>query len=181
MLQAAAFAIQAVNTTVPNTAPADFQAGFFNGFNNATVWDHLRACWVPDQHMADSCDAFIGAIEKKDWKTVTSTIKEFTPEVMTDVQPCKDDDQYKDVMDQYDYQEKVLKAARHDPDWQIKALRAVLPHKADVKAYVADAEAKWDAGDYFNAGVAMGKIEAIALAPWMTSSELTESERDFLQ
>ena len=117
MLQAAAFAIQAVNTTVPDTAPADFQAGFFNGFNNATVWDHLRACWVPDQHMADSCDAFIGAIEKKDWKTVTSTIKEFTPEVMTDVQPCKDDDKYKDVMDQYDNQEDILKAARHDPDW----------------------------------------------------------------
>ena len=100
---------------------------------------------------------------------------------MVDVQPCKDDDKYKDVMDQYDYQEHVLKQARHDPDWQIKALRAVLPHKSDVQSYVADAEAKWDAGDYFNAGVAMGKIEAIALAPWMTSSELTESERDFLQ
>ena len=74
MLQAAAFAIQAVNTTVPDTAPADFQAGFFMGFNNADVRDLLGECWIPDQHMADSCDAFIAAIEAKNWSTVTSTI-----------------------------------------------------------------------------------------------------------
>ena len=117
MLQAAAFAIQAVNTTVPDTAPADFQAGFFMGFNNDDVHDHLRACWIPDQHMADSCDAFIAAIEAKNWSTVESTIKEFTPEVMTDVQPCKDDAQYQDVMDAYDNQEHIIKAARADPDW----------------------------------------------------------------
>ena len=117
MLQAAAFAIQAVNTTVPDTAPADFQAGFFMGFNNADVRALLGECWIPDQHMADSCDAFIAAIEAKNWSTVTSTIKEFTPEVLTDVQPCKDDDKYKPVMDQYDNQEHILRDARHDPDW----------------------------------------------------------------
>ena len=122
--------------------------------------------------MADSCNSFITSIEAKDWATVESTIKEFTPEVMTDVQPCKDDDKYQDVMDQYDNQEHILRAARADPDWQIKAIRAVLPHKSDVQAYIADAEAKWDAGDYFNSGVAIGKIEAIALKPWTPSAEL---------
>ena len=95
MMQAAVFAMQAIdNGAVPDTAPADFQAGFFNGFNNAAIWTPLRECWIPDQHMADSCDAFIAAIEKKDWSTVESTIKEFTPEVLTDVQPCKDDPKY---------------------------------------------------------------------------------------
>ena len=185
MMQAAIFAMQAIdNGTVPDTAPALFQAGFFMGFNNADVRDLLTECWVADQHMADSCDAFIAAIEKKDWATVTSTIKQFTPEVLTDVQPCKDDAKYQPVMDQYDNQEHILRAAKADPDWQIKALRAILPHKADVKSYVADAEAKWDAGDYYNAGVSMGKIEGIALAPWMsayTIEEYTESMQDFLQ
>ena len=90
MLQAAAFAIQAVNTTVPDTAPADFQAGVMNGFNGANVWTPMRECWKPDQHMADSCDAFITAIEKKDWSTVKSTIQEFVPEVEVDIADCLD-------------------------------------------------------------------------------------------
>ena len=48
----------------------------------------------------------------------------------------------------------------------------------EIKSNAADAEAKWDAGDYFNAGVSMGKIEAIALKPWVsayTIEEYTES------
>ena len=118
MMQAAVFAMQAIdNGTVPDTAPADFQAGFFMGFNNVDVRALLSECWIPDQHMADSCNSFIASIEAKDWKTVESTIQEFVPEVETDVQPCKDDDKYKLVMDQYDNQSDMLKRAKADPDW----------------------------------------------------------------
>ena len=49
--------------------------------------------------MADSCDAFIASVEKKDWKTVEATIKQFVPEVEVDIEPCKDNDKYKPVMD----------------------------------------------------------------------------------
>ena len=103
MLQAASYAIWlADQPTVPDTAPADFQAGVLNGFNGANVWTLLSECWIPDQKMADSCNSFIASIEAKDWSTVVQTIKDFTPEVETDVQPCKDDDKYKPVMDAYD-------------------------------------------------------------------------------
>ena len=95
MLQAASYAIWlATNDTVPITASADFQAGLMNGFNGATVWTLLRECWIPDQHMADSCDSFIESIEKKDWSTVEKTIQEFVPEVEVDIKPCKDDPKY---------------------------------------------------------------------------------------
>ena len=100
MLQAATYAIWLANNgTVPDTAPADFQAGLMNGFNGANVWTLLRECWIPDQKMADSCDSFITSVEKKDWKTVESTIKQFVPEVEVDIEPCKDSDKYKPVMD----------------------------------------------------------------------------------
>ena len=185
MMQAAIFAMQAIdNTTVPDTAPADFQAGFFKGFNNANVRDLLGECWIPDQHMADLCDAFIAAIEKKDWATVLSTMKEFTLEIKTDVQPCKDDTKYQPVMDEFDNQEHILRAAKADPDWRIKAIRAAEIHKADIQYYVAVAEAEWDAGDYYNAGISMGMIELIALSPWTslyTIEQYTESMQDFLQ
>ena len=167
MLQAASYAIWlATNDTVPATAPADFQAGLMNGFNGANVWTPLRECWIADQHMADSCNSFITSIEKKDWSTVESTIKEFIPEVEVDIEPCKDDDKYKPVMDQYYLHQHTIAAARKDPDWQVKILKATLHSKDQIKTYIADAEAKWDSGDYFNSGVAIGKIEAIALAPW---------------
>ena len=167
MLQAASYAIWlATNDTVPITAPADFQAGLMNGFNGATVWTLLRECWIADQHMADSCDSFIESIEKKDWSTVEKTIQEFVPEVEVDIKPCKDDPKYQSVMDQYYLHQHTVGAARKDPDWQVKILKATLHSKDQIKAYIADAETKWDAGDYFNSGVAIGKIEAIALAPW---------------
>ena len=39
MLSAASYAIWLANNgTVPDTAPADFQAGLMNGFNGANVW-----------------------------------------------------------------------------------------------------------------------------------------------
>ena len=179
MLQAASYAIWLANGNVPDTAPADFQAGLMNGFNGATVWTLMRECWKPDQHMADSCDAFITAIEKKDWSTVKSTIQEFVPEVEVDISACLDQNapEYKPVADQYYIHQHTVMAARKDPDWQIKILRATLPHKGDIQAYIADAEAKWDAGDYFNSGVAMGKVEAIALSPWpQTSTEPIEAQ-----
>ena len=120
MLQAASYAIWLANNgTVPDTAPADFQAGMMFGFNGADVRTLMGECWKPDQHMADSCDAFIAAIEKKDWSTVGSTIKEFVPEVEVDITDCLDENkpQYKPVADQYYLHQHTVVAAKKDPDW----------------------------------------------------------------
>ena len=118
MLQAASYAIWlSYNGTVPDTAPADFQAGLMNGFNGKDVRALLSECWIKDQHMADSCDSFISSIEKKDWATVEATIKQFVPEVEVDIEPCKDDQKYRPVMDQYYLHQHTVSAARKDPDW----------------------------------------------------------------
>ena len=90
MLQAASYAIWLADGNVPDTAPADFQAGLMYGFNGANVWTLMRECWKPDQHMADSCDAFITSIEAKDWASVKSTIMEFVPSVEVDIADCLD-------------------------------------------------------------------------------------------
>ena len=61
-------------------------------------------------------------------------------------------------------------------------MKATLHSKDEIKANIADAEAKWDAGDYYNSGVAIGKIEKIALAPWPQPSFMTmHIEPQYLQ
>ena len=162
MLGLAAFAIQ--NASVPAIAPADFQAGVFKGYYGQDVKADMESCFGEDQHMADSIDDFITAIKAKDWTTVESTIKEFTPEVKPHVDNC--DDTSPIINSMYHNQEATVEAAKNDPDWQLKILKVVMKNKATITAGVADAESKWDSGDYFGAGEALGKIERMAADPW---------------
>ena len=46
-------------------------------------------------------------------------------------------------------------------------IAACIPHAIDIKRNIADAQSKWDAGDWYGSGLAVGKVEAIALRPWM--------------
>ena len=169
MLAAFAYAVNITDSTVPATAPADFQAGAFSTFlnNGVDYKTQLDACFTPDQNLADHTDAFIQALKDKDWATVKSTVTELEPEAIQDANTCHTDPQYKQVDDAYSYQEKVVKDARADPDWQLKTIKNVRQHMAEIKANAADAETKWNAGDYYGAGQAIGKVDAILFAPWM--------------
>ena len=40
-----------------------------------------------------------------------------------------------------------------------------------IKTDSKDAEAKWDAGDYYGAGQVFGSLEKLLLEPWWTTSE----------
>jgi hypothetical protein len=107
----------AENATVPATAVADFQAGVFNTAFGVDVRTQINACFTPDQKLADNTNAFIAALEDKDWSTVMSTVKEFLPEVETDAHVCHTDPTYQAVDDQWDHEEAIVKAAKADPDW----------------------------------------------------------------
>ena len=121
MLELVAEALQMVdNGTVPATAPAEFQAGVFNTAFNVDVRTQINACFKPDQEMADSTDAFIKALEDKDWAQVAATIKKFVPSAEADASVCHNDDTYQIVDDQYDREEAIVKAVKADPDWKIK-------------------------------------------------------------
>lgn len=171
MLSAAVFAIyEAENSTVPATAPADFQAGVFNTFLGEDLKSQFDACFTPDQALADQTDAFIAAIKDRDWATVKSTVEKLEPEAVQDANTCHTDPQYKAVDDAYNTQGKVVKAAKNDPDWQLKVIKAIRPHFAEIKADAADAQTKWAAGDYYGAGQAIGNIDKFVFAPWMTAA-----------
>ena len=174
MLAAAAFAIYEAENTVPATAPADFQAGVFNTFLGEDLRSQLNACFTPDQDLADHTDAFIAAIKARDIDTVKETIKELEPEAVKDAGACHTDPQYKAVDDAYTAQEKVVVAAKNDPDWQIKAIRAIKPHFAEIKSLAGDAQTKWNAGDYYGAGQAIGTIDKYLFAPWETQAEFLQ-------
>ena len=174
MLAAVAFAINAAENAVPATAPADFQAGVFNTFLGEDLKAQFEACFAPDQALADQADAFIAAIKEKDWATVKSTVVALEPEAVTDAHTCHTDPQYKAVDDAYNSQEAVVKAAKNDPDWQIKAIKAIKPHFAEIKGFSADAQTKWAAGDYYGAGQAIGSIDKIIFAPWAPTSSFLQ-------
>ena len=163
----AAFAFAAVNTTVPATAPADFQAGVFNTLNGTDLRAMMSVCFKQDQALADQTGAFIAAIEAKDWATVKTTVVTLEPEALADAAVCENDPKYAAVYAEYEYQQDLVKKAKNDPDWQLKALKAVRPHIAEIKADAADALNKWNAGDYYGAGQAVGKVDAIVFSPWM--------------
>ena len=109
--------VLAENATVPATAVADFQAGVFNTAFGVDVRTDINACFTPDQKLADNTNAFIAALEDKDWSTVVSTVKEFLPEVEADASVCHHDPTYQNVDDQWDHEEAIVKAFRADPDW----------------------------------------------------------------
>ena len=127
--------------------------------------------------MADDTDAFIQELKDHDWSDIKATIEKFTPEAIVDAKTCHDDPQYQLVDDQYDHEECLVKAFKADPDWQLKLLKIVRTSMADIKADVASAETKWNAGDYYGAGQAVGSVEKILFAPW----EAGCAKAEFLQ
>ena len=82
----------------------------------------INTCFIADQTLADNADAFIAALEDKDVKTVIAMAKKFGPEVEADSAPCKTDPAYKDVADQWDHEQAIVKAARADSDLTYKLL-----------------------------------------------------------
>jgi len=152
------------NTTVPTTAPIDFQAGVFNTAFGVDVRADINKCFKQDQKLADSTNAFIAALEAKDWSTVMSTVKQFTPEVEADADVCHNDPTYQNVDDQWDHEECIVKNFRADPDWQIHMIGVLRGNMATIKADIKDATTKWDAADYYGAGQAVGNLEKLVLA-----------------
>ena len=153
------------NGTVPDTAPADWQAGVLDAMYGTDLKADLEACFVKDQDLADNADAFIAAVEQKDLETIKATIKKFTPQVKEDIKPCETP-QYQDVHDRYNDEEHLVQAIHADPDYQLKLARAAVPHMKDIKANIADFQTKWDSGDYYGSGVAVGNIEKMITTPW---------------
>merc|ERR1712160_58304 len=89
MLAIAAFAIQAADSAVPATAPADFTAGVINGFNpSVDVHAAMMVCFTPDQKMADDTGAFIAAIKAKDFSTIKTFIATDEPMALVDTKLC---------------------------------------------------------------------------------------------
>ena len=174
MIEAAFDAIMMANGTVPATAPATFQAGVYNGFTGKDLRSQWEACFPADQKLADATDGLIKAVEAKDLDALKALYTEFHDQVEGDIAPCEAGD-YPEVDDAYHDQGDLVSAAKSDPNWQIKAMKALMPHMKEVKAGATAALSKWDSGDYYGAGQEIGKIDKIIFAPW-------EGKRDaFLQ
>lgn len=156
----------ASDSGVPATAPADFQAGVLDAMFGTDLRAQMNECFLPDQTLADNTTALIADITDKDWSAALDLVKQFEAEALTDAAPCENNPQYQDVNDAYHEQQDLVKTAMADPDWQVKATKAVLPHMKAVKQNIADFKTKWAAGDYYGSGQAIGKIDQIVFKPW---------------
>ena len=129
----------------------------------------MLECFTPDQKLADDTDAFITAAKAKDFDTIKALVTADTPLAMKDTEKCVTDPTYRAVKDAYDFQIDTVKKAKADPDWQLHAFKSIKPHFAEIKQLAADAETAWAIGTdegYYNAGVALGKIDKIAFSYW---------------
>ena len=171
MLQAVellATIMETVNTDLPPTAVADFQAGVFMSAFAMDVRENLNACFVQDTELAAGIDAIIKDIEAKDYKSAVTAAKALVPNVQKDIDPCMDD-KYSDVQAAYMKEVEVGLAVKDDANAKDKISIQAFRHALTIKKDSADLQSKFDAGDYYGAGQVAGEIEAIVLKPWMKS------------
>merc|ERR1712060_662050 len=121
------------NSSVPATAPADFQAGVLDAMFGTDLKAQMNECFIPDQKLADNTTALIADVEAKNWTDALTLVKQFEQEALVDAAPCESDPKYQDVNDAYYQQQDLVETAMADPDWQAKAVKAVLPHMVGVK------------------------------------------------
>ena len=108
-------AVEMANSSVPATAPADFQAGIFMGYYKQNVQSNMRTCYGEDQKSADAADQLIADIKAKDWAGIQAMIKEFTADVKPKVDNCDATDPL--VHSMYDNEADTVEDAKNDPDW----------------------------------------------------------------
>ncbi len=175
MLAAFAYAMAQAENATPATVPATFTAGVINGFNpDVDVQAEMAECFAPDQAMADDIDGLFAAIEAKDFGSIKSIIMTNEPRAIADTSACMTDPKYAAVKKAYDYQEGLVKKAMADPDWQLHAAKGLRGHFAEIKTDVADALAKYNAGDYYGAGQVIGGVDKLVFTYW-------EAKMAFLQ
>ena len=88
---------------------------------------------------------------------------------LVDASACLNDPQYSDVADAYYGQMDLIQTAMSDPGWQLKALKAIKPHLAEIKAMYQQSAVYWDMNTddgYYACGKEIGAIDKIAFAPW---------------
>ena len=156
----------AANSTVPATAPADFQAGVFMGYYEQDVHDNITKCFGEDQKAADLIDQMIADVKAKDWKDIQTVAKSLAAEIKPHSDNCSSTDPL--VKSMYDNEEATAKAAEADPKLKSKIISIALLHKKAIMSGNEAAIQKLTAGDYYGAGIEYGKIEKIVAKPWST-------------
>ena len=168
-LELLATVMETVNTDLPPTAVADFQAGVFMAAFSMDVRENLNACFVQDSDLAAGIDTIIKDVEAKDYKSAATAAKALVPNVQKDVDPCMKDDKYSDVQAAYKAEETVGLAVKADSNAKTKIITQATLHALKIKKDATDLQTKFDSGDYYGAGQVAGEIEAIVLKPWMKS------------
>ena len=134
-LELLATVMETVNTDLPPTAVADFQAGVFTEYYGQDVKSNMETCFGPDQEISDASDEFIRDLQNHDWKAAAAIPQSFIPSTKPKVDNCDATDPL--VHSMYDNQADTIKAVKNDPDWQVKLLPVALRNKATIKAGIA--------------------------------------------
>ena len=177
------FAIELASNEIPASSTATFQAGYYVGMGGTkdTIRAQVEACFVADQKLADDTDAVVKTLSKDiaahDWadlKNIESLYFGDKPLIIAAVGPCLSDPQYADVKEAYMTQIAIEKRAEADKHPKPKLIKAVLAHKGAIIDSAISASKNWNLGTddgFFQAGVEIGKINAIIYSPWMTADD----------
>ena len=162
MLAAALYALDFAQSQ--DMAVADFQAGMFSGLKDYDLQSNFEACVVPDQDAFDEIEKLITMIETKNFSEIkTELVSVFGPLYIQDMQSCVKDPE---IVEAIKYQKHLEDLAQADPDGEAKAKRAILPHIKKIIKSGEDCAKEWNAGNYYEAGQALGSIDKIVYSPW---------------
>ena len=106
-------------------------------------------------------------------------IKNIEPLAVADASECHSDPHYNIVDLQYSQEKILAEKMEADPEVLSKLEKAVSGRVEEIKGELKSAVEKWNTGDAYGAGLAIGHVEAIVSAPWapsLSSSELTHTK-----
>ena len=155
---AAALKIGAFNllSETPASAPRDSLAGQYMGWSNVDLRTEIDACFPLDQEYADTLAEIYKAIVARDYAKVAELSAKDVQYYDRDFKNCED---VKEITDVKAAEDKQRKEFMKLPNWQQIELRNVATQEYE------DAHNDWsknmEAGDYYNAGIALGKMNAM--------------------
>ena len=169
-------AIAIANGDVPASAAPEFWAGVMNGFQqpDSATADANKAlveeCFLADQKMADIQATMIKELADNHFIKFFADVKRYEAMFKTDFQPCRDDAKYAEIVKAKDYQGKIEEQCRTDPQKKDKMDEVVAKYGDQLKTEFKDLSTKWSSGQYYEAGLVFGLIEAQVYEPWTNPS-----------
>jgi hypothetical protein len=165
--------VAATASALDAKAVPDYLAGFVYGFTGDNHLTEFEACYSSSHHLAEETHSALAEIKSGDWFKGINAVRKIVNEFPATISTCKnvDDDLAKIQAwaDIFTQPEHLFK----------EASKNYLLHRKTIHDDIANEQAHWAAGQYFNAGIdtALALTEILPIEDLVTVQYLATPHR----